>query len=54
MWGNFNYNFAIPRRSTPEFCLETPTLFIRGRRECRAPDAPDSRVCNGSVRAHTR
>ena len=26
----------------------------RGRRECRAPDAPDSRVCNGSGRAHTR
>jgi hypothetical protein len=26
----------------------------RGRRECRAPDAPNSRVCNGSGRAHTR
>jgi len=27
---------------------------IRGRRECRAPDAPDSRVCRDSGRAHTR
>ena len=27
---------------------------IRGRRECRASDAPDSRVCNGSGRTHTR
>ena len=26
----------------------------RGRRECRALDAPDSRVCNGSGRTHTR
>src|SRR5258708_29339539 len=26
----------------------------RGRRECRAPDAPDSRVCRGSGRKHTR
>jgi hypothetical protein len=26
----------------------------RGRRECRALDAPASRVCNGSDRTHTR
>jgi len=33
-------------RALPRF-LDPPT---RGRRECRAPDAPDSRVCNGSER----
>jgi hypothetical protein len=27
--------------------LKIPALLIRGRRECRAPDAPDSRVCEG-------
>jgi hypothetical protein len=27
---------------------------IRGRRECRAPDAPDSRVCRDIVVEHTR
>jgi len=29
-------------------------LSIRGRRECRAPDAPASRVCRGSGCKHTR
>ena len=28
-----------------------PSSVFRGRRECRAPDAPDSRVCNGSVQS---
>ena len=28
------------------FGLFVPPSSIRGRRECRAPDAPDSRVCN--------
>ena len=31
-----------------------PPSASRGRRECRAPDAPDSRVCNGSKQTHTR
>ena len=30
--------------------MNFPPSPIRGRRECRAPDAPDNRVCNGSVR----
>jgi hypothetical protein len=38
---------AIPRRDAPEFCSEFPPSPIRGRGECRAPDAPDSRVCDG-------
>jgi len=38
----------------PRFAIEFPYPPIRGRRECRAPDAPDSRVCNGSSRTHTR
>src|ERR1700692_2317765 len=28
-----------------------PPSRLRGRRECRAPDAPDSRVCKGSGRS---
>ena len=36
---------VLPGTSRPPF---------RGRRECRAPDAPDSRVCNECGRAHTR
>ena len=36
------------------FSLLVPPSPIRGRGECRAPDAPDSRVCNGSGRTHTR
>src|ERR1700761_4531229 len=31
-----------------------PPSPIRGRRECRAPDAPESRACRGSGRVHTR
>src|SRR5260370_4458333 len=31
-----------------------PPSPIRGRRECRASDAPDSRVCNECGRTHTR
>ena len=44
------YDLAIPRRDAPEFCCHIPPSPIRGRRECRAPDAPDSRVCNDSER----
>jgi hypothetical protein len=31
----------------PRFAIKFPCPPIRGRGECRAPDAPDSRVCNG-------
>ena len=47
-------NFAISRLIAPEVCQKFPYPPIRGRRECRAPDAPDSRACNGSGRTHTR
>jgi hypothetical protein len=37
----------------PSFAIKFPPSPNRGRRECRAPDAPDSRVCEGSKqRAH--
>jgi hypothetical protein len=35
------------RRFRASFGLLVPPSPIRGRRECRAPDAPDSRVCDG-------
>ena len=38
----------------PRFGWSFPYPPIGGRRECRAPDAPDSRVCNDSGRTHTR
>jgi len=41
------YTFAIPRRGAPEVCHKIPCPPVRGRRECRAPDAPDCRACNG-------
>jgi hypothetical protein len=31
----------------PEVLIYFPPSRIGGRRECRAPDAPDSRVCTG-------
>ena len=31
----------------PSFALHVPPSPNRGRRECRAPDAPDSRACDG-------
>src|ERR1700688_3672822 len=37
-----------------EFYLLVRLPLKRGRGEYRAPDAPASRVCNGSSRAHTR
>ena len=49
-----SHSFAISRRE-PEFLPGTFRLLkIRGRREFRAPDAPDSRVCGGveSTKAH--
>ena len=49
---------CISSRSRRMFLREVCSLvrlpLKRGRRECRAPDAPASRVCNGSGRAHTR
>jgi hypothetical protein len=33
-------NLAIPRRDAPEFCSSHSPRKIRGRRECRALDAP--------------
>jgi len=47
------HDIAISRRNLPEVCYQISSP-IRGRRECRAPDAPASRVCNGSGRTHTR
>jgi hypothetical protein len=41
------HNFAISRPDMPEVCQWMSALYDQGRRECRAPDAPDSRVCNG-------
>ena len=38
----------------PSFALKFPPSPIRGRRECRAPDAPDNRVCLGRKQTHTR
>ena len=47
------HDFAISPRKRPSFS-EISRPPIRGRGECRAPDAPDSRVCNDSGRTHTR
>ena len=41
---------AIP----PEWMQERWPSKDRGRRECRALDAPDSRVCLGNKQTHTR
>src|ERR1700675_707560 len=48
------HTFAISPHVSREVWPARFALFIRGRRECRAPDAPDSRVCNDSGRTHTR
>src|SRR6202035_3697112 len=41
---------TISRHAMPEFCLNFPPSPNRGRRECRAPDAPRGLVCNVVVR----
>ncbi len=47
------HDFAISPRVSREVWPARSALLIRGRRECRAPDAPDSRVCDGrKQRAH--
>ena len=39
-WSNSTYDFAISPRIPREFCISVPPSSNRGRRECRAPDAP--------------
>jgi hypothetical protein len=46
----FTHSFAISPAHTPRGIHLFPALSGKGRRECRAPDAPDSRVCNGVVK----
>ena len=48
------HDFAISPRVSREVWPARSALSHQGRRECRAPDAPDSRVCNGSGSRHTR
>ena len=43
------HTFAISPRDSREFWPARSALSKRGRRECRAPDAPASRVCNEVV-----
>jgi hypothetical protein len=40
--------FAISPHALREVFFYFPPSSNKGRRECRAADAPDSRVCNGS------
>jgi hypothetical protein len=42
------HDFAISPHSMREVLVYFPPFSKKGRRECRAADAPDSRVCNGS------
>ena len=42
------HSFAISPHAMREVFVYFPPSLIKGRRECRAADAPDSRVCNGS------
>ena len=44
------YASAISPHVLREFYQFVPPSPVRGRRECRAPDVPDSRVCRGSGR----
>ena len=41
--GNFRYDCAIPRQDLPEVCKNVGASENRGRRECRAHDAPQPR-----------
>ena len=47
------HEFTISRHDLPEVCFQLPALSIRGRRECRAPDAPHGLVCNVLEKTHT-
>src|ERR1700681_4684702 len=42
----FGRGSAIPRRVAPEGCQKFPYPPVRGRRECRAPDAPAAACAN--------
>jgi hypothetical protein len=49
------HGFAISQQVLLEVCLKFVPSSIRGRRECRAPDAPAARVCEwGSGWRHTQ
>jgi hypothetical protein len=53
--GNLGHGFAISQQVLLEVCLKFPPSPIRGRRECRAPDAPTAACAGGIVgRAHTQ
>jgi hypothetical protein len=52
--GIHKHAFAISPHVLREVCHHHRPSQFRGRRECRAPDAPESRVCNDSGRTHTR
>ena len=44
---NSSHGSAIsPRGFLASFVISFRPFLKRGRGECRAPDAPDSRVCN--------
>src|SRR4030081_2719538 len=43
------HGFAISPHVFARVLPGTSRPRIRGRRECRAPDAPDSRVCNCQI-----
>jgi hypothetical protein len=49
-----SHSFAISPRVSREVWPARSALLFRGRRECRAPDAPNSRVCRSSGVEHTR
>ncbi len=48
------HNFAFPRHDMPEVCYHIPALCNQRARGGRAPDAPDSRVCNYYWQKRTR
>jgi hypothetical protein len=53
-WAATRHELAFSPHVSREVLPARSALLIRGHRECRAPDAPDSRACRESVRAHTR
>jgi hypothetical protein len=48
------HGFAFSPRLSREVWPARSALSFGGRRECRAPDAPDSRVCRLGSGTHTR
>ncbi|SHI10660.1 hypothetical protein SAMN05443248_8247 [Bradyrhizobium erythrophlei] len=51
--GKYRHTFAISRRVAPEVCKLISALSIRGRGECRAPDAPAASCALWVVSMHT-